>query len=72
MIRWLFFLVALGLAVFGAYWLTLNSGSVTLQWLGYQVDTSVAFLLVVVLVIALVTAARLRVVEPRLGRGGRR
>ena len=56
MIRWLFFLVALGLAAYGAYWLTLNSGSVTLEWLGYQVDTSVAVLLVVVLAIAVVTA----------------
>ena len=56
MIRWLLFLVALGLATFGAYWLTLNSGSVTLRWLDYQVDTSVAVLLVIVLAVMAVVA----------------
>jgi HemY protein len=60
MFRWLLFLVALGLAALAAYWLTLNAGSVTLQWMGYELHSSVAVLLLVVLAIAVVTALAYR------------
>jgi len=60
MIRWLLVLVALGLAAFGVYWLTLNLGMVSLTWLGYDIETSVAVLLGCVLAFAVVVALAYR------------
>lgn len=54
--RALFFFAVLGLAVWGAVSLADQPGRVSLEWGGYRVDTSFAFLLGVVAFIAVVAA----------------
>jgi HemY protein len=56
MIRWLFVLVALGVAAFGAYWLVVNLGMVSLTWLDFNIETSVAVLVGCVLAFAVLVA----------------
>lgn len=57
MIRTLFFLVKLGLAVAVAVWLAQRPGQVTIVWQGYEVTLSVAVLLLGVGAIAILTTA---------------
>ena len=63
MLRALFFIAVLGLAVWGAVSLTDQPGRVLLEWGGYRVDTSFAFLLGVVAFIAV--AANIPIRWPR-------
>jgi len=56
MIRALFFFAVLGVAVWGVVLLTGQPGWVSLEWSGYRIDTSFAFLLGAVLLIAVTTA----------------
>lgn len=70
-------LVLLAAAVAVAVWLADNPGAITVQWLGWQVSTSVALLLVAVLVVLAVLWVAVRLLSflvglpARLG-GGRR
>lgn len=52
MFRAIWFLLKLGLLVAAAVWLAENPGELSMTWLGYKVDTSVAFLVLVMLVLA--------------------
>ena len=56
MIRALMFFVVLGFAVWGVMVLTDNPGWVSLEWSGYRIDTSFAFLLGAVAVISVASA----------------
>lgn len=56
MIRALIFFAVLGFAVWGAMVLTDNPGWVSLEWSGYRIDTSFAFLLGAVAVISVASA----------------
>jgi len=56
MIRAFIFLVVLAAVAAGAMWFADRPGAVSIVWQGYQVDTSVAVLLFVVAVIAVVVA----------------
>lgn len=56
MLRAIWFLFKLGLLIAAAVWLADNPGELSMTWLGYKIDTSVAFLLVVVLAVAIVFA----------------
>ncbi len=56
MIRALVFFVVLGFAVWGVMLLTDHPGWVSLEWSGYRIDTSFAFLLGVVALIAIAAA----------------
>jgi HemY protein len=56
MIRWILILAAIGVIAVGAGWLAENSGSVTIHWLEYRLDTSFAVLFVVVVVVAALSA----------------
>lgn len=51
MIRFIFIFLCFTLIACGFVWLVNNPGNVQFQWLGYQVDTSVAFLLTALLII---------------------
>jgi len=57
MIRVVRFLLAVALVAFGAVWLADRPGEVTIDWLGYRVDSSVAMLLVAVAALALAILA---------------
>ena len=54
--RWLFFLIALCIAVIGVVWMVQNPGDVTLQWRNWRLDTSVGVLAFVMLFLATVAA----------------
>ncbi len=56
MIRALMFFIVLGLAVWGMMLLTDHPGWVSLEWSGYRIDTSFAFLLGVVVVLSVASA----------------
>ena len=58
--RAVLFLLIVGLAVWGAVLLADHPGAVTLQWSGWRVDTSFAVLLLIVTVIAALTALAYR------------
>jgi HemY protein len=61
MLRLISFLIFVGLAVAGSVWMADRPGDVTVQWLGWRVDTSVPILLLCVgfLVVALGALLRL-------------
>ena len=54
--RWLFFLIALCVAVVGVVWMVQNPGDVTLQWRNWRLDTSVGVLAAVMILFAAVAA----------------
>lgn len=60
MIRWGLFFVIIGAAAYVAGWLAGHPGMVSLQWLGYRLDTSVAVLIAVVGLLILVAAVLYR------------
>ena len=62
MIKLLLFLIFIGCAGFGASWLMENSGSVTMIFLDYRIDTSVAFLLVSAVIFACLFAFLLQII----------
>lgn len=45
MLRLILFVIAVGLLIAGAVWMAENPGDVTVQWLGWRIDTSVPLLL---------------------------
>lgn len=53
MINLLLFLFFIGCAGLTAAWLVENPGNVTMQWSGYQIDTSVAFIFLLILLASL-------------------
>jgi HemY protein len=54
MLRALFFFIKLSLAVFIIAWIARRPGDVSLQWLGYHVDTKVGGLLFAILVVVVI------------------
>jgi HemY protein len=62
MLRLIGFLVFVGLAVAGSVWMADRPGDVTVQWLGWRVDTSVPILLLCVGLLLVALAALLRLV----------
>jgi len=56
MLRAIWFLLKLALIVAAAVWLAEHPGELHMRWEGYIIDTSVAFLIVVMLVLAVVFA----------------
>jgi HemY protein len=53
MINLLLFLFFIGCAGLAAAWLVENPGDVSMQWFGYQIDTSVAFIFLLILLASL-------------------
>ena len=56
-LRWLFYLVQVGIVAAAALWIAARPGHVSFVWLGYRVDTSIGVLvaaLVIVIVVAVV------------------
>lgn len=58
----IFLLIILGISV-GLVWIGDNSGNVTLQWLGYRIDTTVSFLLVVIVLLLFLFYVVIRVFQ---------
>ena len=56
MIQALWFMVVLAVLVLAGVWLADNPGSVTVQWQGYRLDSSVALLLGAVAAVAVLAA----------------
>jgi HemY protein len=56
MLRTLFFFLKLAVLVAAAVWLADRPGTVSLEWLGYRIDTSVGVLLAAVLILVVVAA----------------
>lgn len=77
MIRAFWFLIILALISLGAALIADNPGAVSLDWLGYHIDTSIGFMMFAVLVLALVLATVFRIwsffrkAPRRLGRANR-
>ena len=61
MLRSLWFLTLVTTAAIALSWLTDNPGTVLLQWQAYRVETSVAFLIVLTVLIATLTALAYRI-----------
>ena len=62
MIRLLLFFVALALLAYGGMWLVQHPGHVSLDWFGYQIETSAALLILAVAVVAIVAWVILRII----------
>ena len=62
MIRLLLFFVGLALLAYGGMWLVQHPGHVSLDWFGYQIETSAALLVLVIGVAAIVGWFVLRIV----------
>jgi HemY protein len=60
MFRWIIILLVLGVVAFAAGWLADNPGSVTLDWLDYQITQSVALLIVEVVVLVAIAVVLFR------------
>ena len=77
MIRAFWFLILIGLVSLGAALVADNPGAVSLDWLGYHIDTSIGFMIFAVLVLALCLATIFRVwsffrkAPRRIGRANR-
>lgn len=61
MIRAIWFFIFLGAASYLAAWLADNSGEVSLDWLGYRVETTAGILLTGLLIVALLLATIFRI-----------
>ena len=61
MFRWILILLVLGVIAFGAGWLADNPGTVTLDWLGYNISQSVALLIFEILVLIAVAVVLYRI-----------
>lgn len=60
MLRTLLFFAKLAVLVYVAWWLALQPGEVTLEWLGYRVDTSVGVLLFITFIFGILAALAYR------------
>jgi HemY protein len=60
MIRTIIFVIGVGLVVAGGIWLAERPGSVALEWQGWRIDTSVAFLALALAIVAIVLGLLLR------------
>jgi HemY protein len=60
MLRLISFLILVGLAVAGSVWMADRPGEVTVQWLGWRVDTTVPILLLAVGILLVAAGALLR------------
>lgn len=70
MVRLIAFLVLVGLLIAGAVWMADRPGDVTIQWLGWRLDTSVPMLLLLLAVLAGVLMVLWRVLRAILGLPG--
>ncbi len=70
MIRWLLFIILAAAAALAAGWITQTPGSVSLQWLGYRIETSVAVLIVALLVLVAVLLLIYRLLATVFGAPG--
>ena len=62
MIRLLLFFVSLAVLAYGGMWLVQHPGHVSLDWFGYQVETSAALLILAIAVVAIIGWVILRIV----------
>lgn len=70
MVRLIAFLVLVGLLIAGAVWLADRPGDVTVEWLGWRLDTTVPMLLLMLAVLAGVLMALWRLLRGVLGLPG--
>ncbi|MCW5699541.1 MAG: tetratricopeptide repeat protein [Rhodospirillales bacterium] len=61
MIRWIFTFIVIGVIALLASWLAGDPGAATLNWMGYRIETSMAVVFAVVILIVLVAAILYRI-----------
>jgi HemY protein len=65
--RAIVFTVLAAVAALAVYWLALNPGRVSIEWLGYRLEPPIGFLVIAVLVFALAVILLYRVIRAILG-----
>jgi HemY protein len=67
MIRWLLFIAVAAVLAWIAGWLARSPGQVTLEWLGYHIETSVGILILGILILVAVLVVLFRLLSALMG-----